>query len=48
VIEILILIVFFGGLVVGGLVTDGLGSLPSAEELQEEDQARLRTIEHEA
>ena len=41
VIEIVILAAFFIGLVVGGLVADARGSLPSAERLQEEDQERL-------
>ena len=46
--EVVILIVFFGGLVIGGLVTDKLGRLPSADALQEQDRARFRKLEDEA
>jgi hypothetical protein len=46
-IEIVILIVFFVGLVVGAIVTDRLGWLPSTEALQEEDRTRFRKLEHE-
>jgi hypothetical protein len=42
VIEIVILAVFFGGLVMGGLAADALGVLPTAEQLQEEDRERLQ------
>ena len=41
-IEIVILAVFFGGLVIGGLIADALGVLPTAEQLQEEDGKRLQ------
>ena len=47
-IEVVILIVFFGGLVIGSLVANARGRLPSAEGLQEEDRARLQRIEREA
>jgi len=39
-IEIVILIVFFGALVGGSLIADALGRLPSAEELEAQDQRR--------
>jgi hypothetical protein len=42
VIEVVILGVFFGGLVIGGLVADALGALPTAEQLQDEDSGRLQ------
>jgi hypothetical protein len=41
-IEIVMLAAFFGGLVVGSLVADALGVLPTAEQLQAEDSERLR------
>jgi hypothetical protein len=40
-IEIVILGVFLGLVVIGGLIADATGHLPSAEALQEEDRARL-------
>jgi hypothetical protein len=40
-IEIIVLSVFFAGLVIGGLVTNAMGRLPTAEELQAEDRARI-------
>ena len=40
-IEVWIFIAFMGGLVVGSLVANGLGRLPSAEQLEAEDQARM-------
>jgi len=46
--EIILIIVFFSGLVIGGLVGDARGWLPSAEALQEEDRARFRKLEDEA
>jgi hypothetical protein len=42
VIEIVIFAVFFGALVIGALVADALGVLPTAERLQEEDRERLQ------
>ncbi|MET1000556.1 MAG: hypothetical protein ABWZ15_01990 [Acidimicrobiia bacterium] len=41
VIEIVIFAAFFLGLVVGALVAEARGSLPSAERLQEEDLERM-------
>ena len=41
-IEIIIFSVFFAGIVIGGLIADATGRLPSAEELQAEDRARSR------
>ncbi|MET1001153.1 MAG: hypothetical protein ABWZ15_05025 [Acidimicrobiia bacterium] len=40
-IEIVIFAAFFFGLVVGALVAEARGSLPSAERLQEEDLERM-------
>jgi hypothetical protein len=40
-VEIVIFAALFLGLVVGGLVADARGVLPSAEGLQEEDRERL-------
>jgi hypothetical protein len=48
VIEIVIFIVFIMGLVVGSLVANALGRLPSAEELEEQDRLRLRKLERSA
>jgi hypothetical protein len=42
VIEIVILAVFFGGLVIGALAADARGVLPTAEQLQEEDRERMQ------
>jgi hypothetical protein len=42
VIEIVIFAVFFGGLVIGSIVADARGVLPTAEQLQEEDRERLQ------
>ena len=42
VIQIAILAVFFGGLVIGSIVADSFGVLPTAEQLQEEDRERLQ------
>ena len=47
-IEVVILIVFFVGLVVGAIVTDKLGWLPSTDALQEQDRARFGKLENEA
>jgi hypothetical protein len=46
--EVVILIVFFVGLVGGALVTEKLGWLPSTDALQEQDRARFRKLEDEA
>jgi hypothetical protein len=42
--ELIIFFTFFGLLVVGALVTDARGVLPSAEELQAQDEARNAKI----
>ena len=42
VIEIVIFAAFFGGLVIGALVADARGVLPTAEQLQEEDRERMQ------
>jgi hypothetical protein len=42
VIQLVILAVFFGGLVIGSIVADARGVLPTAEQLQEEDRERLQ------
>ena len=41
-IELVFFGVFFGALVIGSLVADARGVLPSAEQLQDEDTERLR------
>ena len=41
-IEIVIFAMFFGGLVIGSIVAEALGVLPTAEQLQEEDRERLQ------
>ena len=46
-IEIILFSVFFAGLVIGGLIADATGRLPSAEELQAEDRARYARIARE-
>ena len=43
-IEIILFSVFFAGIVIGGLIADATGRLPSAEELQAEDRARYARI----
>lgn len=43
-IEIVLFSVFFAGIVIGGLIADAAGRLPSAEELQAEDRARYARI----
>ena len=40
-----IFVAFMGGLVVGSLVADALGKLPTAEQLEAEDRARYKKIE---
>jgi hypothetical protein len=40
-----IFIAFMGSLVAGALIADALGKLPTAEELQAEDQARYKKLE---
>jgi hypothetical protein len=45
VIQIVLLAVFFGLLVVGALVADALGRLPTAEELAVEDRERMQRYE---
>jgi hypothetical protein len=44
-IELILLFTFLGGLVIGAIVANALGRLPSAEELQEEDRKRLSRYE---
>jgi hypothetical protein len=46
-VQVVIMIVFFVALAVGGVVADQLGRLPTAEQLAEEDQARFSRLEHE-
>jgi hypothetical protein len=46
-IEIILFSAFFAGIVIGGLVADAKGRLPSAEELQAEDRARYAQIARE-
>jgi hypothetical protein len=45
---VVIFIVFMGGLVIGALIANALGRLPNAEQLEAEDRARFRKLEHEA
>jgi hypothetical protein len=47
VIQIVIFSVFFGGLVIGAIITNARGVLPTAEELAAEDQARWARIARE-
>ena len=44
----LIVSVFIGGLVIGWLMANALGRLPTAEQLEAEDRARFRKLEREA
>ena len=46
-IEIILFSVFFAGIVIGGLIADATGRLPSAEGLQAEDLARYTRIARE-
>jgi hypothetical protein len=46
-IEIILFSAFFAGIVIGGLIADANGRLPSAEELQAEDRARYAKIARE-
>ena len=39
-IEVILISVFFGGIVIGGLVANALGRLPDAAALEAEDRAR--------
>ena len=43
-----IFLAFMGALIVGSLIADRLGKLPTAEELQAEDQAQYRKFERES
>jgi hypothetical protein len=43
-----IFVVFMGSLVIGSLIADALGKLPTAEQLQAEDQARYKKFENES
>jgi len=38
---IVVFAVFFGALVIGSLIANALGTLPTAEQLQEEDRVRF-------
>jgi hypothetical protein len=42
-----IFVAFIGALVIGSLIAQRLGVLPSAEELEAQDRARFRKLEHE-
>ena len=42
---IIVILAFFGALVVGSLVARALGRLPTADELQEEDRVRFARYE---
>jgi hypothetical protein len=44
-IQIVIFSVLMGGLVIGSLIADAMGRLPSVEELQEEDRRRTGKLE---
>jgi hypothetical protein len=46
-IQIVLLVVFFGGLTVGAIVADALGRLPTAEQLAAEDRERLQRYQRE-
>ena len=46
-IEIILFSVFIAGIVIGGLIADAAGRLPSAEELQAEDRTRYAKIARE-
>jgi hypothetical protein len=46
-IQIVILSVFFGGLVVGAIIANARGALPDAEQLPAQDQARWARIARE-
>jgi hypothetical protein len=42
-----IFVAFIGALVIGSVIAQALGVLPSAEELEAQDRARFRKLEHE-
>ncbi|MGH9085154.1 MAG: hypothetical protein ACRDYW_06840 [Acidimicrobiales bacterium] len=44
-IELTLMGLFFGGLVVGGVIADAAGRLPTAEELAAQDQRRFARYE---
>jgi len=44
-IPMVVFALFFAALVIGSLIADALGKLPTAEELQEEDRARARRFQ---
>jgi hypothetical protein len=44
-IQIILLVVFFAGIVIGSLVANALGRLPNAEELQDQDRKRFARYE---
>jgi hypothetical protein len=44
-IELVILFTFFGLLVIGAAISDALGKLPTAAELEAEDRARYAEIQ---
>ena len=39
-IEVILFAVFFGGITVGALIANKVGALPTADQLEAEDQAR--------
>ena len=39
-IEVILFAVFFGGITIGALIANKLGALPTADELEAEDQKR--------
>jgi hypothetical protein len=39
-IEVILFALFFGGITIGALIANKLGKLPTADELEAEDQAR--------
>ena len=44
---VVIMIVFFVGLVIGSAIAESLGRLPTAKELEEQDQARYERFKRE-
>jgi hypothetical protein len=41
-----IFLAFMVGIIVGSLIANGVGALPNAEELEQQDKARFTKIEH--
>jgi len=46
-IEVILITVFFAGIVIGGLVANAMGRLPDAEALEAEDRNRNAKYQHE-